>query len=90
MKEAEQMTIMDVLFDVYNNTYDSNDIDDIERKELKKQLVNLRKVGIEFNTYHKLNRIAEDNGLSVIELINYIYMLYLNEFKINNTKHSKC
>jgi NRPS condensation-like uncharacterized protein len=77
---AKELTQIDFVFDLFS----SLDTDDNDDTVLIK-----KNVKIDYNVYNKLVKIAEEQDVSLNELIVDIYMLYLNEYLMNNSKSNK-
>jgi hypothetical protein len=77
--QSDQFNVTDIdnFFDLYD--MEQEDFDGIKQNNLIQ-----KKVYVEFNTYYNLLRIAEENNSSIEELLTYLYILYINEYKINN------
>jgi hypothetical protein len=67
--DALVLTALDEVFDIYGQHDDQEKI--------------RKKVSIDYSTYGKLTTISEQYGISVQELLLHIYMLYVNEYKVN-------
>ena len=75
---AKTLTHIDFLFDLFDSLdHDSNDV------LIKKN------VRLDFTVYNKLVQIAKEQDISFNELLNDIYMHYVNEFYIHNSKQYK-
>ena len=75
---AKELTRIDFVFDLY----DSLEHDESDTVLIKKN------VKIDYNVYNKLVKIAEEQDISMNELVNDIYLLYINEFLIHHTKQN--
>jgi hypothetical protein len=72
--KADELTALDYLFDLY----DVNDED--QQQQVRK------KINIEYTTYNRLLSIADNLQFSIQELLTFIFILYHNEYKLNNVK----
>jgi hypothetical protein len=73
MKDTQimQIVLLDQLFCLYDN-YSGETIE--------------KKISIEYNLYNKLIAIAETEEITLQELLEYIYLYYINTYEKNNSR----
>lgn len=74
---ASDLLFMDFLFDAFSSLAINDENDTILIK---------KNVKIDYTIYNKLVQIAASQGIKIQELIIDIYMLYINEYIVHNSK----
>jgi 5-methylcytosine-specific restriction endonuclease McrA len=82
MNHIENMVLLDYLFDAYDLNKETHAYNRSRKAGIKKR------IGIEYNIYYQLKTICEQNNISMLELLEYIYLYYLNIYQSNNKKRA--